>query len=341
MSTIAREYRVPCVVNTGIATSLLSTGDEITLDATRNAVYRGMVKALNRFELLEEEVFEESAEYRLLSRLLKKITPLNLVDPGDASFRAGNCRSYHDITRFIHERAVERLVALSESERRSGRARRLDMDLPLGLVLIDIEGGLDAPPEGESVTPDQVRSTPMRALLDGMTAPGMWGTEPLAVDLGSFMSSFTRTFSPSSPNTRRMGRNLAVVSREYVNLSLHLGYHFTSLDAFVDETLNDNYIYFRFFGGVTDSVRRFRRAKFIAGILEQADFRVEVHGDLVVARVKKLSLPRMTDKLRVLGGLIAYTRQLDVRLDSDGMINRYAAEFMQRIKRMTEAHGGH
>ncbi len=342
MATIAREYRVPCIVNTGLATHVLSTGDEITLDAGQNAVYRGLVKELNRFELLEMEVLEESAEYRLLRRLLKKITPLNLLDPTDDSFKAENCRTYHDITRFIHEVAVERLVDLSECERkRKGRAMHLDADLPLGLVVINIEGGAEVPAGAETVTPEQIRSTPLRALLDGLTTAGMWGTEPLPVDLGSFMSSVTRTWGAAMSHPSRMGQNLAVISREYLNLSLRLGYHFTSLDAFVDDTMNDNYAHFRFFGGVTDFIRRSRRARFIAAILEQADFRVEVRGDMVVARVKKLSRQRMIGKLRVLGGLIGYTRQLDVRMDSDETVNRHIAEFNRRMEQLMEAQNGH
>ena len=59
-------------------------------------------------------VFEESYEYRLLRRLLQLITPLHLVDPKSKDFRPANCTSYHDITRYIHEKAVEELIRLSE-----------------------------------------------------------------------------------------------------------------------------------------------------------------------------------------------------------------------------------
>lgn len=133
-----------------------------------------------------------------------------------------------------------------------------------------------------------------------------------------------------------MGRNLAVVSREYMNLHLRLGYHFTIVDAYICNRINDNYIYFRFLGGVTDFIRRSRRARCIADILERQDFRVDVHGDLVVARIKKLSLRRMRQKMLVLGGLISYTRQLDVRLQSDEDIAMHAEEFLQRIAPLLE-----
>jgi pyruvate,water dikinase len=338
MATLAREYRVPTVVNTGVATTALREGEEITLDATQNTVFRGAIRELCRFELSEAEVFEESGEYRLLRRLLKRIAPLNLVDPHSENFKPSACRTFHDITRWIHERSVEALIGLSESHWRGIQAtpRRLVTDIPLGLTVIDAEGGLSA---GEGVREgraEEVSSVPLAALLAGVGDSGMWGTDPVSVDLGSFMSSVTRTFTAASAEPRTMGRNLAVVSREYMNLHLRLGYHFTIVDAYISNRINDNYIYFRFLGGVTDFIRRSRRARCIAEILERQDFRVDVHGDLVVARIKKLSLRRMRQKMLVLGGLISYTRQLDVRLSSDEDIALHAEEFLQRIAPLLE-----
>ena len=75
MATLAREYRVPTVVDTGVATKVLKTGDEVTLDASQNVVYEGTVKELSQFEITQEEVFEESYEYRLLRRILKEDKP--------------------------------------------------------------------------------------------------------------------------------------------------------------------------------------------------------------------------------------------------------------------------
>lgn len=59
-----------------------------------------------------------------------------------------------------------------------------------------------------------------------------------------------------------MGQNLAVVSREYLNLNLRLGYHFNIIDAYIADEISANYIYFRFLGGVTDLTRRTRRASY-------------------------------------------------------------------------------
>ncbi|SPF50148.1 Pyruvate phosphate dikinase PEP/pyruvate-binding protein [Syntrophobacter sp. SbD1] len=338
MATLAREYRVPTVVDTGVATKVLKTGDEVTLDAIQNVVYEGTVNELSQFEITQEEVFEESYEYRLLKRILKKVNPLNLVDPHSESFKAARCLTFHDITRFVHEKAVERLIDLSENYQNyhDRTPKRLDCDIPLGLVIIDIDKGTSALPEARSMTVEQIESAPMKAMLQGLSESGMWETTPVAVDMGSMMSSFTRTFSSSLAGPEDVGRNLAVISNNYMNLHLRLGYHFTILDAYIGDELNDNYIYFRFLGGVSDLQRRSRRARFIAEVMECYDFRVEVHGDLIVGRLKKMSRDRMVSRMKVLGGLIGYTRQLDISMISDERIGQHVAEFMHRIDVLTE-----
>ena len=336
MAAVAREFRLPTVVGCGVATEMLKTGDEITVDATQNVVYRGLVKELRYFELTEETVYEDSYEYRLLRRLLKKITPLNLVDPHSPSFTPASCRTYHDITRYIHEQAVAELIALSEDRRGilDATARKLRSPLPLNLSVIDLDS--EATGDTEELEIPQLHSLPLRELLTGLIDSGMWSTDPVPVDMGSFMASLTRTLGVSGPGSEKLGRNLAVVSSEYMNLNLHLGYHFVLVDAYVGDVINDNALYFRFLGGVTDFSRRARRAGCIAKILERADFRVELHGDLVIGRLKKFDKDAMRAKLRLLGGLVGFTRQLDVRMARDDDSHCFAEEFLAAIKPVME-----
>jgi pyruvate,water dikinase len=333
MATIARELRVPTLVGVEGAAKTLAPGQEITLDADRKVVYAGTVAALCRYDLAKEDVFEESREYRLLKRVLKRITPLTLVDPNAASFTPAACATCHDIARYVHQKAVEELINLSEThlERHEGAPRRLATALPLGVTLIDVDGGLDMAAQGEEVSETDLRCVPLLALLEGMTRSGMWETDPAKVDLKSFMSSVTRTFGADQSHPERMGRNLAVVSREYLNLHLRLGYHFTVVDAYIGERMNDNAVFFRFMGGVTELVRRSRRAELIGAILERFDFRVEIRGDMVTGRAKKHPSDRMLAKLRMLGGLIGYTRQLDARLDDEAAVAHHLEEFLQHF----------
>ena len=333
MASLARECRVPTIVDTQIATSLLRNGEEITLDATQNIIYRGTISALLRFELIEDEVFEDFYEYRLLRRLLNHISPLNLLDSKNEDFTPSACRTFHDITRYIHEKAIEELIDQSEKKGAQffSAPKRLEYSIPLGLMIIDAGKGTNCLPTARVVTPEEIISLPLRNFLGGLDASGMWCTKPVPVNLGSFMSSLTRTFPSSMASPKQIGRNLAVVMENFMNLNLRLGYHFTIIDACISDTIKDNSIYFRFLGGVTEFIRRSRRANFIAQVLEYFDFRIETHGDLVIGRIKKLSRVRMSERMQILGGLVGYTRQLDAQMNSNNDIARHTQLFIDAI----------
>ena len=333
MATISREFRVPTIVNTGIATQVLKPGQVITMDAEENVVYEGRIRDLCYYGFLEDS-FEETYEFRLLRRILKKITPLHLIDPHDRNFVPSACRTFHDITRFVHEKAVEELIDLNYHHHHDVHAtgKKLKSEIPLDLIIIDIGGGLTETENRSTVTPEQILSVPMAAFLKGLGTPGAWSRDPMSVDFGSFMSSLTRTFSSGLANPRYVGQNLAVISGEYTNINLRLGYHFNMIDAYISGKTNDNYAYFRFFGGVTDPARRSRRAKFIAEALEKNDFSVDLRGDLVVGRIKKLGVESMRWKMHLLGQLVAFTRQLDVQMNSDQKIGKFVGEFERLVK---------
>ena len=331
MTALAREYGVPTIVGAEIATSVLKAGDEITLDANRNVVYRGTVTQLDHFEPIEQEVFKQSYEYRLLRRLVREINQLNLVDPSGSNFKPEQCRTFHDITRYAHEKAVEALVDLSGNYAKyhASAPKRLQSNPPLGLTVVDIEDGVSGPRNARTATADQIMSVPLKAFLEGLSQPGMWSTDPAPMGAGSLMSSIARSLASPQPVAGKSCRNLVVISREYMNLSIRLGYHFTMVDAYIGDATNDNYIYFRFLGGMADLIRRSRRGRFIARVLDHLDFNVEMHGDLVVGRVKKMSREEMSGKMKVVGRLIGYSRQLDVSMNSDESVTRCFEEFLE------------
>jgi pyruvate,water dikinase len=159
-----------------------------------------------------------------------------------------------------------------------------------------------------------------------MLTDGVWATGPADMDLDGFMASATRTTGLLAAPPEH---NLAIVSGEYLNLSLRLGYHFNIVDCYVTDRRNDNYIYFRFAGGVTELARRSRRANLLKSILQHHGFVVEAKGDLVIARLKKLDHRGMVDRLVMLGRLIGFTRQLDIFLRDDSLVEHCTTRFLQ------------
>jgi len=330
-AAVAREARIPTIVDTSIATSVLQEGQEITVDAEENVVYLGRVEELLHYQLMKSASFEDAAEFRTLKRMLRRIVPLNLHDPQDRGFAPDRCQTYHDVIRFAHEKAVASLTKM-EWVRPSMSAeyvRRLDLPIPLDLILVDLGGGIQAPAEGEGVVLENVACRPLLPLLSVLCGEGGWETAPADMDLHGFMSSATRALPLTSPLTSRPEQNLALISREYLHLSLRLGYHFNVVDTYLTDRANDNYIYFRFLGGVTEIVRRSRRATLLRQILERFGFVVEGKGDLVIGRTRGLTAALMVERMRMLGRLIGYTRQLDIHLRDDSRINEYLERFLE------------
>ena len=334
LATITREFRVPSIMDVGIATQVLRDGMEVTVDAEENIIYEGRVEELLLYNIVNSLSLEDAREFRILSRMLKRIVPLTLKDPQARNFKPQNCRSYHDIIRFAHEKAVEYLLEGSDhiTTQENTHCKKVLLQIPIDLTVIDIGGGL-VPSSSRTAPCDiaEVNCAALRSLLEGLTSPGAWSTEPAGMDVESFMSSVTRPGILMESSVKMPQRNLAIISDRYLNLNLHLGYHFNQVDSYVSETRNDNYIYFRFAGGVTDSIRRSRRAMMISTILKKYDFMVEIAGDFIIARLKKFERPALLDRHWMLGYLIGFTRQMDVSMRDDSMVEKGVDKFMKTI----------
>jgi pyruvate,water dikinase len=332
LSTIAREFRVPTLVGVPRATEILPEGLKVTVDTKQRTIYEGRVKELLQYELVQSLAFEDAPEFRLLRRILARIAPLHLVDPQDPNFTPAACQSVHDVIRFIHEKAVEELMDLPRFVKRFKGVRifTLVSDIPLGLKILDLGGGIAPEAQGTKLLPQDILSGPMKALWEGLSGPGVWSTEPVPVDFKGMMSSLTKTWAETPGATTVSGFNLAVISDTYMNLHLRLGYHFNLVDARMEADPPRNHIYFRFVGGVTDLTRRSRRAQLLEKILSQYHFKVDVKGDLVVAKVLHLPREDMEQRLQALGRLIGFTRQLDIQLRSDEDVPEFVEAFLQK-----------
>jgi len=330
LAAVAREFRIPTIVDTHVASRVLVPGEMVTVDADENIVYRGEVEELIKEHLLQESSFEEKREFRLLRRMLHQVAPLNLDDPSSRKFSAGNCRTYHDVIRFAHEMAVRELVRgrWLHAARAGQSVYRLAVDIPIDLLIIDLGGGVEVPPGRSEVSLEEVTSAPLLFLLRGLVGKGVWATEPADMDLGGFMSSATRTSSLATPLTVQPEQNVAIVSTHYLSLNLKLGYHYNLVNCRLADDAGENFVYFRFAGGVTELARRSRRAMFLRRVLERYDFVVESKGDLVIARLKMVDGERLRGSLEMIGRLVGFTRQLDIYLRSDELVEAYVEKFL-------------
>ena len=332
LATIAREFRTPALFGTGIATSVLTEGMEVTVDVEEKKVYSSIIPGLLSLKLIQDEPLADYPEMRTLRRLLRLVAPLNLHDPADPDFREGNCRTFHDILRFCHEKAVEALISLHSSTGtglQQERGKILAIPIPIRLRVIDLGGGT-AEVDHDEFTAEDILSRPLNALLRGMLNQEAWNRESAPFGFKDLMSSITRPLATLAHAPHYTGENLAIIADNYCNLSLRLGYHFNVIDAYLDDDPDDNYIYFRFVGGMAEEQKRTRRVELMARILASLHFKIERQGDLLVGKAKMLAAEHMESILVSLGELVAFTRQLDVRMVDDATVQRLFAEFLSR-----------
>jgi pyruvate,water dikinase len=325
LATVLREAGVPALFGAKDATTSLKEGEPVTVDAYYGNVYTGRQEELLKAPP-EDTILHQSRAWQTLERVLKHVTPLNLLDPRSEKFRPEACETYHDITRFAHEKAMTELFEVSQGVLSREHARQLKTTLPLEIYVIDVGGGLrPEAAESPTITPEDIRSRPMQAYWRGMAAIGWKGPKPL--DLAGFMSVVMGSASDVGAQDRLQEDNFAILAEDYLNFSSRLGYHFTTIDAYLG-TLEDSYVTLVFYGGGADLTRRVRRVLFLTKVLQHLDFRVELKGDSLTARLDACEVETIEEKLEVLGRLIMVSKQLDVTMQDDTLIDRYYHEFI-------------
>ncbi len=327
MALLAREFQVPTIINTGNATQILAAGQVVTVDANYNNVYAGLIPEL--LEPRPKNDLADSPVFQTLQAVLQKIVPLNLINPQDTdAFRPENCRTLHDIVRYGHEFSMREMFRLTENEiDTAAEVVELDSELPLKIRILDLGGGLKRV-RGRRIKPAQVLSLPFQAFWKGITAMRWPQAKPAGVkSLSSIFVKGDKEVAQGAGPWR--DQSYAVLSKNYLNFSIRLGYHLSTVEAYVSDQVNDNYLTFDFRGGGSTPERRERRARLIEAIIDRFDLSHRRKGDLIEARLAKYPPEQMAQRLVLLGKLTHYTKQLDMALFSDSIVDWYIKDFVQ------------
>ena len=89
-----------------------------------------------------------------------------------------------------------------------------------------------------------------------------------------------------------------------------------------------NYINFNFRGGAAEPIRKIRRAKIIAKILERLNFSVNHVTDNVFATIRKVPSESILNLLSEIGRLMGAVRNVDATLINDDYINEFVEAFL-------------
>ena len=328
-ASVAREFGVPTLVNTGNAFGLLADKTEVTVHAEARKVYAGIVSELLESPCARRNLMADSPFTRRLAYMIDFISPLKLVDPEAGNFTPEHCRSMHDIIRFAHEKAVQEMFAQASGRFRKIRnAKKLVSDVPLVFYLLDVGGGMaTGTGDRREIDISEIISRPLRALWKGMTHPDIrwsgfvhydWAQYDNIVMSGGWISKDSALLA-----------SYAVISADYMNLNLKFGYHFVIIDAICTDNADENYLLFRFTGGGGDFEGRSLRADFITAVLDRLGYAVQKKGDLVDAELKGTAKQTMAHQLDMLGRLLGATRLMDMYLKDAAQIEKFAEAFMK------------
>ncbi len=336
MSSVIRELNVPCLVKIPSIFSTLKDGQEVTVDATGGIIYEGRVTEL--LEADDTTVSDTSIDvtqtesHWLLSRMAEYIFPLHLTDPRVSDFRASACTSWHDILRFCHETALNEIFLLKEKGKVNTikNVYRIVTDMPFTLFVFDLFGtSVQDGMNNKAIRAEQVKAPPFREFWKGMSASNATGERQT-------QHMRTRDLSPIMPRTisneieAEDAKSYAVITPEYLNLSLNMGYHYLTLDCYIAEDPYSNHVTLTYKGDAADTAGRPLRVLLIAEILQPLGFDVMVKKNYLKAGIKAENRAKLLRIVYESGRMLAVTRLFDVALKDEKMVKKCARRFHDR-----------
>jgi pyruvate,water dikinase len=237
------------------------------------------------------------------------------------------CRSLHDLLFYAAQARVREMFTLTL---RAQVTPKDTVSLVTGrlIPILVIDGGGGLSKQGSPVNFEAVSSIPFQTFLGGMMSIPWPKARPL--DVKGFISVIGVTATTPQAEDQLRKVSFALISRDYMNFSLCLGYHASTIEAFVGESLDDHYIRFHYQGGAAALERRLRRLQLIGGILSRLGFTVTLEADLLDGMAIGDPVPILLKKLEILGRLEVYTKQMDMVMSDDDLAHGYIKDFFEK-----------
>lgn len=328
-ASVAREFRLPLVVGMGELAKALQTGQVVTVDAHRGVVYDGEVPELLAWQ--EKQRAKPPIPFqRRLAPVMELISPLTLTDPASPDFAPGNCRSFHDLVRYVHEKGTQEMFSLGTSPGNGLRqAKQLVSEIPIVMQVLDLGQGLTPTARDlKEVTPAHFASAPMKAVWAGLVDRDIkWPQGLVHLDWERFDQISAGIFNPKT--SARLA-SYALVAENYAHLLLRFGYHFAVVDALSGERPEENHIQFRFKGGGGSPEKKGWRLAMLTKVLTHYGFVVKVQEDMLEAKAMRLDHRATQLRLTMLGYLLGRTPLLDMALKNEDNALEMAEQLIKK-----------
>jgi pyruvate,water dikinase len=329
MATLAREMSLPTIVDLPGAAKVPS-GRQVTVDAGHGVIYDGAHPEWITAPEKQPATAEDPGLEEKIKDMMAPIAHLNAIHPQDPEFTVENCRTLHDISRFIHQKSMEVMFStLKQTSDKDNIGLRLKTKIPLliNIIYLDRE---DLGREGKRwVQEDAIASLPMQALWKGVLQEGWPETTPPS-DLKGFLAVVGSNLQEGRP-PEFSENSYAFLSHEYMLLNLRMGYHFSTIEAMATAEPAKNYIRMQFKLGGAPLERRIRRIWLISNLLRLMNFENASQGDFLDSTMSYQGEAEVLERLRLLGRITILTKQLDMTLSSDARANWYFDDLSRKL----------
>lgn len=329
MATIAREYRLPTI--SGIEDiDQFENGQLVTVDATNRVIYDGHRGKVIEAFCLDRDFDDDDPNLTKLRLALKKISPLKLLNPNDEHFNIAGITTFHDITRYSHQKAMEEMFRdFYNIHNESKTYIQLKTNLPLEVDLIYIDRKVELYEGVNYIEENDIRSYPMQSFWDGVIEQG-WPRR-LQNEGNTRLNSNSSTRRSDESNRDFSQRSFVILSQDFMILSLKMGYHFSTIEALCTEVPSKNYIKLLFKDGGATLERRERRIRLLTNLLDRMGFENLPTGDFLESRITYESKKEILSKLKLLGKVSLMIKQLDMVLSNDSITDWYTKDFIKRL----------
>lgn len=268
-----------------------------------------------------------------LGIVLPRIAKLTMLDSSAKTFTPANCRSLHDLVRFVYEKGVEEMFSLAgQSSHGLSGARKLRTHLPISMHLLNLDGGFFHSATGKNeIGQSDIASVPMWAFWVGLSsALTAWHNELPQFNWKNCNKAAAGIISKDSP----LLSSYAVISDKYIHAMMRFGFHSSTVDCFCSDSGEQNYIRFRFISGGDKSDQRTLKLDVVERILTAHSFSIKRKGNMLTAQCNIEMEHIIQQDLALLGLLLAKIRIMDIKHCCNA-IDVFEKDFLYDFKNLT------